>query len=217
MPETPETPAGSTTLHNQDDPMNRKSIRSTSSRPIEKALPAAVHAAAMSLDGETAGAPAMPLNALQAAPHDLAEPGMAASADDGPDASAPPDRHTSDPYPSDPVADAPAPPSGKAPKPARPVKFSVSLPAATAQLFDQLRHGADGVKMKKSVVLRAALAALAQLDQEGIAHIVAGLAPAAPVARKALKSKRSKSTNSTNSSKSGNGSSSSKKSSKSRK
>ena len=83
------------------------------------------------------------------------------------------------------VADTPAPATApasvRAEKPGKPVTFSLTLPGEEAHRFDALReaHQQDGVKPKKSIVLRAALIALAELDQGRAAQIIAGLQPPA--------------------------------------
>lgn len=71
----------------------------------------------------------------------------------------------------------PTPAARPSPKPHKPVTFSVTLPGNAAQLIDQLRqtHGTAEKKLKKSVLLRAALLALAETDPDRIASIVAGL------------------------------------------
>lgn len=68
-------------------------------------------------------------------------------------------------------------PTEPAVKKIRPQEATVIFAGAEAQLFDTLRLGASGVKLKKSVVLRAALAALAEVGEERVAQLVAGLAP----------------------------------------
>jgi hypothetical protein len=72
---------------------------------------------------------------------------------------------------------APAPAPAKPEKPGKPATFSVTLPAGDAHRFDTLRHAhqAGGAKLKKSTLVRAALVALAELDQERVAQIIAGL------------------------------------------
>lgn len=60
----------------------------------------------------------------------------------------------------------------------KPQEASVTFKGEEARLFDALRtrHGVDGTKLKKTVLLRAALAALAAADEERIAQLVAGVA-----------------------------------------
>lgn len=162
--------------------MNKKSIRNKPSQPVQKALPAAVHAAAMSLDGETPGTDASePLVTADAPAHDLpAETPVDAvettDAPDAPETSAAPakaDKH-------------------KPAKPGKPVTFSVTLPATEAQLFDALReqYALDGDKLKKSTLLRAALLALAESDEARVATLIAGLQPPAEVKPAKSKSKK---------------------------
>lgn len=136
--------------------MNKKTSRNKPSQPAQKTLTAAVHAAALAQGSEAA---------------DLT------------------DIHTDTPLVVENVIDAPAPeaipatdsdakkPSQKAEKPGKPVTFSLTLPAGDAQRFDVLRHAhqAEGGKLKKSTVLRAALVALSELDHERAAQIIAGL------------------------------------------
>ena len=151
--------------------MNKKSIRNKSTQPVQKALPAAVHAATMALDGEhpgddTAGADALFVTADL--PADLVD--------------AAPSEAEADPAPAKPA-------TRKADKPGKAVTFSLSLPASEAALFDALREQyqpGEG-KLKKSILLRAALLALAESDDERIAAIVAGLQ--APAEEKPAKTK----------------------------
>lgn len=64
-------------------------------------------------------------------------------------------------------------------KKVKPQEASVTFAGAEARVFDALRTrlGADGTRLKKSVLLRAALAALAEAGDERAAALVAGLAP----------------------------------------
>ena len=68
------------------------------------------------------------------------------------------------------------------------VKVTFSLPESEAGLLDALKktHQGNGVALKKGQLLRAGLLALADLDSEHIAKLVAHL-PAAPVAAKKKK------------------------------
>lgn len=153
--------------------MNKKSIRSRTTKPVQKSLPAAVHAAALSLESEIVAAAPEPLvvDGLHVPSDHVADP-VAATATDTPPADAAASR-AKKPVKAD-----------KAEKPAKPVKFSFSLPASEARLFDELR-AADGAKIKKSILLRAALLALAEIDKERLAQIVGELQP--PVAVKVPK------------------------------
>ena len=159
--------------------MNKKSIRNKPSQPVQKTLPAAVHAAAMSLDGETPGTDASePLVTADVPAHDLpAETAVdAVETTDAPETSAVPakaDKH-------------------KPAKPGKPVTLTVTLPATEAQLFDALReqYALDGDKLKKSTLLRAALLALAESDEARVATLIAGLQ--APAEDKPAKSKSKK-------------------------
>lgn len=166
--------------------MNKKSIRNRTSKPVEKTLPAAVHAAAMSLDGDTPGGSSAPFVVAEA--HGSAADGAASP-------------HQTEPQVADeqlvePPADVPAPEAAsarpkKAEKPGKPVKLSFTLPGDEARLFDALRetHQLEGAKLKKSVLVRAALLALAEADESRIAQIVASLDPVKPAAPKAAKGK----------------------------
>lgn len=165
--------------------MNKKSIRNKPSQPVQKTLPAAVHAAAMSLDGETPGTDASePLVTADVPAHDLpAEtPVDAMETTDAPDAPDAPD-----------AGAAPAKADKHKPaKPGKPVTLTVTLPATEAQLFDALReqYALDGDKLKKSTLLRAALLALAESDEARVATLIAGLQ--APAEDKPAKSKSKK-------------------------
>jgi hypothetical protein len=126
--------------------MNKKTSRNKPSQPAQKTLPAAVHAAALAQGSDAADVNDTPL--------------VVENVTDTPA----------------PAAEAEAP-SHKAEKPGKPVTFSVTLPAGDAQRFDSLRHAhqPDGAKLKKSTVVRAALMALAELDQARVAELIASL------------------------------------------
>lgn len=162
--------------------MNKKSIRNKPSQPARKALPAAVHAAAMSLDGETPGADSTLLVTSDVPAHEAPE--QAVAGHDEPENAAPADA----PEAGVETDTAPAKAGArKADKPGKPLTFSLTLPATEALLFDALReqYQHDGAKLKKSVLLRAALLALAESDEERVATIIAGLqAPAEEKPRK---------------------------------
>lgn len=153
--------------------MNKKSIRNKTSQPVQKALPAAVHAAAMSLDGETAGA-ASGTVADDVHMHDVSANTAADTAVDTDTAADGTAETSADHAPKKSKAE-------KAEKPGKPVTFSLTLPATEAYLFEELRqtHQADGAKLKKSILLRAALLALAEADEARVAQIVASLQPPA--------------------------------------
>lgn len=145
--------------------MNKKTSRNKPSQPARKTLPAAVHAAALAQGGDAADINDTPL--------------VVENITDTPPAAA--------------AAEAEAP-SHKAEKPGKPVTFSVTLPAADAQRFDGLRHAhqPDGAKLKKSIVVRAALMALAELDQARVAELIAGLQADSEDKPKASKAKLKK-------------------------
>jgi hypothetical protein len=169
--------------------MNKKSIRNKTSQPVQKALPAAVHAAAMSLDGETAGA-ASGTVADDVHMHDVTadtapDTAVDTAVDTNPAADVSADA-SADHAPKKSSAGRAAKPTKaekaeKAEKPGKPVTFSLTLPATEAYLFEELRqtHQADGAKLKKSILLRAALLALAEADEARVTQIVAGLQPPA--------------------------------------
>jgi len=150
--------------------MNKKSLRNKPAQPVQKALPAAVHAAALSLDSDTPGTDASePLVTADVPAHDV--PADAAETSEAPEAHVAPAKAA----------------ARKAEKPGKPVTFSVTLPATEAHLLDALReqYQQDGAKLKKSVLVRTALLALAESDEERIAKIVADLqAPAEEKPRK---------------------------------
>ena len=128
--------------------MNKKTSRNKPSQPAQKTLPAAVHAAALAHSSEAADVNDTPLVVENVVDTPAPAPAVEAEA-----------------------------PSHKAEKPGKPVTISVTLPAADAQRFDILRHAhqADGAKLKKSTVVRAALMALAELDQARVAELIASL------------------------------------------
>lgn len=191
--------------------MNKKSLSSKTAKPAQKAMPLAVHAATLALHDDGAGA------ASSAAAHDPAQahseapgdaPGNAPSSapvasegarDDGALGAAPVAAAAADT-----PAPAPAPKAAsagrasksnkanKADKPGKPVKFTLTLPADELPQFEALRqaHQRDGAKLKKSVLMRAALLLLAQTDSARVAEIVAGLDVPKTVASKARKSKK---------------------------
>jgi len=85
----------------------------------------------------------------------------------------------------------------KAAEPAKPavkavkekfVKCTFALPESEMLVLDAMKktHKANGLALKKSQLLRAALLALADVDADRLAHLVAQL-PAAPVASKKKK------------------------------
>lgn len=89
------------------------------------------------------------------------------------------------------MATAPAQ-STKMDKPHKPVTISITLPGNAAQLLEQLRqtHGTLDKKLKKSVLIRTALLALAETDPDRIAAIVAGLDVPQEAVAKARNSKK---------------------------
>lgn len=132
----------------------------------------------------TRNKPRRPAETMTPASHDAATiPGD----DTTPGASDPADVAATVPVVSTPAA-------RPSPKPHEPVTFSITLPGNAAQLLDQLRqtHGTVEKKLKKSVLLRAALLALAETDPDRIAAIVAGLDKPQDAVAKPRKSRKNK-------------------------
>lgn len=190
--------------------MNKKTNRSIQRAPTAKPATSIAPSATLTLDGDvplsasTGIAAPEPLAAhdvLQAAlapldggnaPESTSDTPAPAPVDAKPVAVAKPKGNTKKPAKADDkdAADAPAEAPAKAAKVVKDkfVKVSFSLPESEAGLLDALKktHQGNGVAIKKSQLLRAGLLALADLDSEHIAKLLAHL-PTAPVAGKKKK------------------------------
>jgi hypothetical protein len=195
--------------------MNKKTNRSNLRAPTAKPGASIVPSATLALDGELPLAASHGVTAPEPlAAHDVLHAAMAPL--DGADADATTpvtDGVATEPAAVTPDAvAATAKPKAKAKKPAKAaapkraaddvavpakaakvakdkfVKVTFALPESEAGLLDALKktHQGNGVALKKGQLLRAGLLALADLDSEHIAKLVAHL-PAAPVAAKKKK------------------------------
>jgi formiminotetrahydrofolate cyclodeaminase len=158
--------------------MNQKSRRSNVRAPTQQPDTSISNAAALPVDGDSA----------LSASHDVLQAAMAAPADAPSDvaADAKPAKKNAKAVADEPV-EAPPVKAAKVPK-IKFVKRTFSLPESEAALLDAMKktHQANGLALKKSQLLRAALLALADVDAERLAQLVAHL-PAVTVARKKKK------------------------------
>lgn len=166
--------------------MNKKSTRSNARAPVAKPAVAITPSATLAVDGEfplsasngvTAPEPLAAHDVLQAAmaPREGALPAPAEAVQEDV-AAAPADSKNSSKKPAK-TADKPAKDKF--------VKCSFTLPESEVAFLDALKktHQANGIAVKKSQLLRAALLALADVDSERLAQLIAHL-PAEPSPKK---------------------------------
>jgi len=189
--------------------MNKKPNRTNLRAPTMKPAASIAPSPTLALDGELPLASSHGVTAPEPlAAHDVLQAALAPRADADAGTVAP----VTDGVAAEPAADTPAPGAaaakskGSGKKPAKAadkdivadapakavkvvkdkfVKMTFSLPESEAGLLDALKktHQGNGVALKKGQLLRAGLLALADLDSERLAKLVAHL-PTEPVSKK---------------------------------